>query len=391
MNVCAEIITIGTELLLGPTIDTNSLYLVEKLSEIGIDVYRKTSVGDNQKRIAQVILDSLSRCNIVICTGGLGPTVDDVTRESVAEATNSSLVFHSEIFEKIFERLQRRGVKVSENNKKQATFPEGSIVIPNPIGTAPGFIKEYNSKFIVCLPGVPFELKPMVEETVIPFLSSKFPSSQKLYIRYLKVYGLGESRIDHYLGDLLNSPDPTLGLLASPECVKIRLATKSDSLQEATRKLDEMEAKIKQKLPNIVLSGDEFSLEKELDRLIREKDKKLVIVDCSTGGMIAFRLTQAKAESFLISTVIPTQVYYSNPQIWVDITNNYVLNFPFAYVLVLYPNKENSQTEAMVYTGDQKEIFNIPFIGFEERDRIRISVFALEQLRRKIQNIVVNY
>ncbi|MCX8064807.1 MAG: CinA family nicotinamide mononucleotide deamidase-related protein [Candidatus Hydrogenedentes bacterium] len=390
MNISAEIITIGTELLLGSTIDTNSIYLVEKLSEIGIDVYRKASVGDNQKRIVQIILESITRCDVVICTGGLGPTVDDLTRESVAEATNSPLIFYPEVYEKIFERFQQRKIKISENNKKQATFPEGSIIIPNPIGTAPGFIKEYESKFIICLPGVPFELKPMVENTVIPFLSSKFPSSNKLYIKFLKVYGLGESRIDHHLGELLYSSDPTLGLLASPECVKIRIATKSDSPSVAKQKLDDMEAKIKQRLPNIVLPGDDYSLEKEIDKLLLQIDRKLIIVDCSTGGMITFRLTQANSASFLIGSVISTQIFHDNPQIWIDIAKKHMLQFPFAYVIVLHPDIENKETVARILTIDSEEAYKIPFLGTEEKDRIRISVFAIELFRRRLQNITVN-
>ncbi len=386
-----EVITIGTELLLGSTIDTNSIYLVEKLSEIGIDVYRKITVGDNQKRIVQVLRESLSRCNIIICTGGLGPTVDDITRESVAEATESSLEYHPEIFEKIFERLQKRGIKVSENNKKQATFPKGSIVIPNPIGTAPGFIKEYNSKYIICLPGVPFELKPMVEETVIPFLSEKFPTSEKLYTRILKVYGLGESRIDHHLGELLHSSDPKIGLLASPECVKIRLTTKSSSLDIANRVLDEMEEKIKQRLPNLVLSGEEYSLEKELDKILKQDGKKLIVIDYSTGGMLAYRLSQAKIDSFILALVLsPSQISFTPPQNLIDISNSYMLQFPSAYILAVYPNEEKRVTEAMLIFNDRRETFQIPFIGTEERDRIRISVFTLELIRRNLQNIVVS-
>lgn len=386
----AEIITIGTELLLGSTIDTNSIYIVEKLSEIGIDVYRKITVGDNQKRIVQVLLESLSRCNIVICTGGLGPTVDDITRESVAEATESELIYYPEIFEKIYEKLQKRGVKVSENNKKQATFPVGSIIIPNPIGTAPGFIKEYNSKYIICLPGVPFELRPMIEETVIPFLTEKFPSKYKLYTRVLKVYGLGESRIDHYLGELLHSSDPKIGLLASPECVKIRLTTKSDSLEVANQKLDNMENQIHQRLPNLVLSGEEYSLEKEIDKILKALNRKSIVIDYSTGGMLAYRLSQAKTESFLFAEVYPSKNFPSH-QFLIDKANSYLLQFPFAYILIIYPNFQKTATETMLVSEDKKDILSIPFIGTEDRDRIRISVFTLELLRRKMLNITINF
>lgn len=384
----AELVMIGTELLLGQIIDTNASYMGQKLAEVGVDIYRKTTVGDNQSRIVNVIKEALSRCDVVICSGGLGPTVDDMTRESVAEATNSPLVYHPELYQKIFERLEKRGIKVSENNKKQAFLPEGSIPIPNPVGTAPGFIKEYKSKYIICLPGVPFELKPMFEETVIPFLYQKFNIKNRLYIRVLKVYGLGESRIDYKLGDLLYSSSPTIGLLASPECVRIRLAVKEDSQEKADMILNEMEGKIHQCLPGLVLPGEDYSLEKAVDEVLIQQGKKITIIDAQTAGMVIYRLIQAKTKSLVCSEVISPQGSDLNLENLFDIRKEYLLKFPFAYNLMIYPDPDKKIT-CVRWSGQQiKEIhWELPFYGTEERDRLRISVISLEQVRRNLLNI----
>lgn len=384
----AELIMIGTELLLGQIIDTNASYIGEKLSEIGVDVYRKVTVGDNQSRIVNVIKESLTRCDVVICSGGLGPTVDDMTRESVSEATDSPLVYHPELYKKIFERLEKRGVKVSENNKKQALLPEGSIPIHNPVGTAPGFIKEYNSKYIICLPGVPFELRPMFEETVIPFLCQKFGIQNRLYIRVLKVYGLGESRIDYKLGDLLYSSSPTIGLLASPECVRIRLAVKESSPETANQVLDEMENKIHQCLPGLVLSGEDYSLEKALDKVLVDLNKHITVIDAQTAGMVIYRLIQSRAERFICGEVLPAVKNEQDLQKLFDFREEYLLKFPFAYNLIIYPDF-NKHTTCVNLSGNETEEIHweLPFYGQEERDRVRISVISLERIRRKLLNI----
>ncbi len=384
----AELVMIGTELLLGQIIDTNASYMGEKLSEIGVDVYRKTTVGDNKSRIVNVIKEAFLRSDVVICSGGLGPTVDDMTRESVAEATNSELIYHSELYQMIFERLKKRGVKVSENNKKQALLPKDSIPIHNPVGTAPGFIKEYNSKYIVCLPGVPFELRPMFENTVIPFLCHKYSIGNRLYIRVLKVYGLGESRIDDKLGELLYSSSPTIGLLASPECVRIRLAVKESSEEEADKVLDEMENKIQQKLPGLILPGEDYSLEKALDNILAKRKKSITIIDAQTAGMVIYRLIQAKVKSFVLGEVFPSIENDQKIEKLFDLRKEYLLKFPFAYNLIIYPDLSKKVTCVNLSGNEKEEIhWELPFYGIEERDRVRISVISLEQVRRKLLNI----
>ncbi len=384
----AELIMIGTELLLGQIIDTNAAYLGKRLSEIGVDIYRKTTVGDNQGRIVDAIRESLIRCDVVICSGGLGPTVDDITRESISEVTNSPLIYHPELYQKIFEKVERKGIKVSKNNKKQAMLPEGAMPIPNPVGTAPGIIKEYNSKYIICLPGVPFELEPMFENSVIPFLSQTFQLKSRLYIRVLKVYGLGESRIDHKLGELLYSSSPTIGLLASPECVQIRLAVKEECPEKAEKILNEMEDKIHNLLPGIVLSGENYSLEKALDAVLREKNRSIAVFDAQSGGMIIYRMVQAKMKSFIHGEVLPPIENKQNLENLFDRANKYLLKFPSIYNLILYSTLEEKATHLILQGNNLGEIhWELPFYGTEERDWVRISVISLEQVRRKLLDI----
>ncbi|HOK08246.1 MAG TPA: CinA family nicotinamide mononucleotide deamidase-related protein [Candidatus Hydrogenedens sp.] len=387
----AELLMIGTELLLGQITDTNSTYLGEKLAEIGIDVYRKVTVGDNQKRIVDALNESLSKSDIVICSGGLGPTVDDMTRESVSEATNSPLIYHPDLFQTIYDRFVKRGVKVSENNKKQALLPEGAIPINNPIGTAPGFIKEHNSKYIICLPGVPFELKPMFEETVIPFLTQKFQIKSRIYIKVLKVYGLGESRIDHILGDLLYSSSPTIGLLASPECVRIRLAVKEEEPEKAEGVLTDMETKINHALPGLVLPGDDFSLEKALDAVLEKENSGIVVLDAQTGGMIIYRMVQAGMKHLLHGEVYPNLKTEEEMEFLFDRAKEYLLKCIFAYSLILIPDHNKRATRLHFISKKYGEIiWELPFYGTEERNRVRTAVVSLEKIRRKLLNIEVD-
>ncbi|HOV33042.1 MAG TPA: CinA family nicotinamide mononucleotide deamidase-related protein [Candidatus Hydrogenedens sp.] len=384
----AELVMIGTELLLGQIIDTNAAYLGRRLSEIGVDVYRKVTVGDNQDRIVDVIKESLSRCDVVICSGGLGPTVDDITRESISEATDSPLVYHPALYQEIFERLERKGIKVSENNKKQAMLPKGAVSIPNRVGTAPGIIKEYNSKYIISLPGVPFELEPMFEESVVPFLRKTFQIESRLYIRVLKVYGLGESRVDYKLGELLYSSSPTIGLLASPECVQIRLAVKGESSEKAEEILNEMEHKIHNLLPGIVLSGESYSLEKALDKVLMQNNKSIAVFDGQSGGMIIYRMFQARMKSFIHGEVFPNIESSQDLEKLFDRANKNLLEFPFVYNLILYSNPKDRVTHLILKGNNVGEIhWELPFYGTEERDRVRISVVSLEQVRRKLLSI----
>ena len=213
----AEILMIGTELLLGQVLDTNAAYMGRLLAEHGINLYQKTTVGDNKGRIVAALDAALRRSDVVLCSGGLGPTEDDITRECVAELLGRPLEYHEDLWETVKARFTRSRIQFTENNKRQAMLPQGAHAIENPHGTAPGVLVDDPRGVIACMPGVPGELKPMLEERVIPFLRARFGLAGALVYKVLKVCGMGESRVDSLIGDLVASLDnPTVGLLASP-------------------------------------------------------------------------------------------------------------------------------------------------------------------------------
>ena len=210
----AEIVSIGTELLLGEIIDTNSTHIARTLRDIGVNIFYMTSVGDNEQRITDTLKRGLSRSDLIITTGGLGPTVDDVTRQAVAAATNRGLEFHQSLLDQIAERFARFGSRMSENNRQQAYLPENAILIENPVGTAPCYIVESDKGIIISLPGVPREMKFLLSETVIPYLQNKMGDAKIIKALVLKTAGIGESHLDEKIADLMTSANPTVGLAA---------------------------------------------------------------------------------------------------------------------------------------------------------------------------------
>jgi competence/damage-inducible protein CinA-like protein len=231
----AEIITIGTEILLGEIQDTNTAFIARQLMTSGIDLFRTHTIGDNPSRIAQTIQDSLKRADIIITTGGLGPTVDDPTREAVSLAINKPLVFSSELWDEICAYFNRIGRIPSENNKRQAYLPETAQPIHNPIGTAPGFYIKAGNSYIFSVPGVPKETEYLMVHFILPFLSRVSPNPQVIRSRTIHVAGMGESQLDMIIGDFEKLSNPTVGLLAKPGQVDIRVAVKADTIDSADK------------------------------------------------------------------------------------------------------------------------------------------------------------
>jgi nicotinamide-nucleotide amidase len=256
----AELIAIGTELLLGEIQDTNTRFLARQLRNSGIDLYRSSLIGDNQLRIVKAIEESLGRADIVITTGGLGPTVDDPTREAIAKVFNVKLIFQDKLWDEIQERFLKRGITPSENNKRQAYIPEGAIVIHNPVGTAPAFIIRNGKNTLVCLPGVPKEMEYLFINEVHPFLEKEFPNSGVIVSRVIHTSGLGESLVDEKVADLEILPNPTVGLLAHPGIVDIRITSKSLNTLEANASIDKIEKIIFSRLQDYIFGVDEETL-----------------------------------------------------------------------------------------------------------------------------------
>lgn len=271
----AEIITIGTELLLGEIQDTNTRYLALQLRQLGIDLFRVTIIGDNPLRIADMIRESLTRADVVITTGGLGPTIDDPTRNAAAIAYNVEMIFHAELWKEIYRRFQSRGIIPSDNNQKQAFLPSNAIAIHNPVGTAPAFFIAENDKVLVCLPGVPAEMETIFKVSVIPLLRKQFSLHQLIKTRVIHTSGIGESVVDDLISDLETQNNPTVGLSAHPGSVDIRVTAKASSPEEADRMIAEVEQLVLERLPLHVYGFDDDTLMEKIIHIAREKKLSL--------------------------------------------------------------------------------------------------------------------
>lgn len=289
----AEIITIGTEILLGEIIDTNARYIARKLRDIGVDLYRKTTVGDNAQRIAQVIQQALERCDIVITTGGLGPTVDDPTREAVAQAIGVEIEFHPELWDQIQARFRRFGRLPTENNKQQAFIPRGAVAIENPVGTAPAFIVERDEQAIISLPGVPREMEYLLDNAVLPYLRQHYHLSGTIKARILHTAGVGESQIDALIADLERLSNPTVGLAAHSGQVDVRITAKADSEAVADQMIANVEVELRKRLGKMIYGVDQETLEEMALSNIFHRGWRLVVVEYNLGGAVINRLSHA--------------------------------------------------------------------------------------------------
>ena len=286
----AEIITIGTEILLGEIVDTNTRYIARTLRGMGVDIYRTITIGDNVERIAEAIRHSMDRAEIVITTGGLGPTVDDPTREAVAKAAGVELEFREDLWEQVIAIISRYGRKPSENQKRQAYIPQGAVAIPNPVGTAPCFIVETERNAVISLPGVPNEMEHILHESVIPYLQQRFNLDQIIKIRVLHCSGLGEGMIDEKIADFEMLSNPTVGLAAHTGVVDIRIAAKAKSEAEADRMIADIERQTRERLGDVVFGVDEDTLEDVTLNEVAKRGWTLVGVEAGMDGLLARKI-----------------------------------------------------------------------------------------------------
>ena len=296
----AEIISIGSELLLGQIMDTNASWMAQRLTDLGVNLFYKTVVGDNPDRMAEVIERALERSDIVITGGGLGPTQDDITREIVAQVTNRKLIKEPELVLQLQERFQKRGMIMTPNNERQAFIPEGSIIVNNPNGTAPSFIVEDPRAAIFTLPGVPFEMKWLFDNEVAPYLRQKFNLAETIIYRVLKVAELGESRVDDAIGHLIaESQNPTVGILAHPGQVDVRIAAKAADIETANSLIDPVEVEVRRLLGRHVFATDEESMEDAIGDLLADQGKTVSVYEDLTAGLLAGRLQTSNSEFFV--------------------------------------------------------------------------------------------
>lgn len=286
----AEIITIGTEILLGEIVDTNTRYIARTLRSLGVDLYRTITIGDNVDRIASAISHSMERANIVITTGGLGPTVDDPTREAVAKAIGVETEFREDLWQQVVETIGRYGRKPSENQKRQAYVPKGAIGLRNPVGTAPCFIVETEKNAVISLPGVPAEMEHILHESVIPYLQKRFGLDAIIKVRVLHCAGLGEGMIDERIADLETLSNPTVGLAAHTGVVDIRIAAKAKSESEANEMIAKVEADIRTRLGSVIFGADEDRLDEVVLDMLTRRGLTLTAVESGLDGMLARKI-----------------------------------------------------------------------------------------------------
>ena len=306
-TVNAEIVAIGSELLLGQIVDTNSAWMAQRLAEIGVNLFYKTIVGDNAGRMREIISQALERSDVVITSGGIGPTEDDLTREIVAEVTARPLILDPDLLQQIEERFRKRGFIMTKNNEKQAYIPDGAIPVENPNGTAPSFIVEDPRGVVMCLPGVPFEMKWLFENRVIPYLREKFDLREMIVSRILKIAEIGESSVDDRIGHLIrHSTNPTVGVLAHPGQVDVRISVKTDSLKKAYELMAPVEQEVRDVFTHHIFAVDHETMEDAVGQRLKAKNVSIAVIEDLTGGMIAQRLQQAARESLAEAIIAHT-------------------------------------------------------------------------------------
>ena len=350
----AEIISIGTEILLGEIVDTNAQYIARALKEAGIDLFRKTTIGDNAARIALALSEALNRSDIIITSGGLGPTVDDLTREGVAMAVGVEVEYLPELWEQIQERFRRFGRQPTDNNKRQAYIPAGAIPIENPVGTAPAFIVlGPDDKTIISLPGVPREMEYLMRNAVLPFLANHYSLHDVIKSLTLHTSGAGESQIDELIADLEKGSNPTVGLSAHAGQVDIRITAKADSVSQADAMIERIETSIRQRLGNWIYGVDEQTLQEVALDHLADLGWSLGLVEAGLNGKLTERI--AATEGPFVGGKVLTEL--PRPAQLQDLANEFkaAQDVDVCIGVGLYPAGEKQDIHLILITPDNEK------------------------------------
>lgn len=293
----AEIIVSGSELLLGQSIDTNGPWIARKLSEIGIDCHFKSTVGDNLYNMAETFSKAMTRADVILCTGGLGPTQDDITRDALAKALQIPLLYDETLAESIRKKFKARNRVMSDNNLRQAYYPKGTVILDAFPGTAPGIYLQYQGKHIFLMPGVPSEMKVMMKDDILPKLAKLLPKIEQIYTKTLRCWGKGESDISALLSEINDEldhlPNPKLSFLASGiEGIQVRFSAKTDSENTAMALIDPFLKRAKTLLGNLCFGEDQASMEATVAKMLDQKTLTLGLYESFSEGMIATRLNE---------------------------------------------------------------------------------------------------
>ncbi len=408
-----EVIAVGTELLLGQIVDTNSSWIGERLALAGIDSHYQTKVGDNFDRIVSAVRIALERSEAVIMCGGLGPTQDDITREAIATVLNVSLTRHDDIAARIEEMFASRGRTMAENNLRQADVPDGATVIPQVRGTAPGLICPVGDKVVYAVPGVPHEMEEMMQRAVLPDLQSRAGTTATIISRVIRTWGMAESTVAEKLAPRLEALDqdengPTIAFLASGiEGIKVRITAKSADAQSARDLLAAEEAQIRAILGDVVFGVDDESMEQSVGHLIRARGLSLGLAESMTGGLVSSRLTNVVGSSEWFRGAVvayDSEVKFDvlgvpvGPVVSEDAVRAMALgarkvlsaDIGLAITGVAGPSEQDGEPPGTVWFGlalpgdDQGEAVQVRMPGDRERVRQFSTISLLDMLRRRL-------
>jgi nicotinamide-nucleotide amidase len=291
----AEIVSIGTEILLGDILDTNSNYIASRLPGLGIDLYYTSQIGDNRARLADLLRRGWERSDLILCSGGLGPTEDDVTREAICEVLEEEPRIDPALEDELRAFFARRGSQMPERNLKQAWLTPSTRAIPNPRGTAPGWWSEKHGKIIIAMPGPPGEMQRMWEKEVAPELERR--SDAIIVSRTIKTSGLGEGTVDEMISPLLKSTNPSIGVYAKPDGIHLRLTSKAATREEAARLIEPLEEAVERILGGVIWGHDDETFEVAVGRMLRERGLTIATMESATGGLLASTITDAPGSS----------------------------------------------------------------------------------------------
>lgn len=410
-----EIISIGTELLLGQIVNTNARDISLMLSELGMNVYYTTVVGDNPERLKEALEIASSRADGIITTGGLGPTRDDLSKETIAEFCGLKCVTHEESKRRLIERFKSQNRHMPESNLKQADMPEGCIVLENNNGTAPGAIIESDKAIIIMLPGPPSEMKPMLYESVRPYLEKKADSV--IRSKVLRVFGVGESAAEEKVAELIaNQTNPTIAPYAKTGEMEFRLTAKAKDAEEAESLLSPFEQKVRDILGDYVYAeGEDTSMQQTVVELLRKNNKTVAFAESCTGGLVAKKVTDISGASECFGCGFVT---YSNEQKHerLGVKNETLGKFgavsPQTALEMCRGAKEKANADigigitgiagpgggteekpvGLVYVGICSEevhaVYKLNLAGSRDMVRERTSLYALDLVRRNLLGIL---
>ena len=392
----AEIVTIGTEILLGDLVDTNSAWLSSHLASLGVSLYRHTTVGDNRQRITAALLEAAARADLVITTGGLGPTSDDLTNECLGVAAGRKMVEYPEARRHVDEMFRRFGRKPTPSNYKQALFPEGSKLIPNPVGTAMGAMLELDGALIATFPGVPGEMRSMFEETLEPLVRER--SEGAIVSRTLWFTGIGESALAEKVQDLLDASDPTVAPLAGQGKVRLRVTTRAATAEEAEKKIEPVAEEILDRLGDYYFGEDDETLESAIGKLLTQRGATLALAESCTGGLLAKRLTdQAGSSAYFMEGLVTYSNESKEQLLGVDhelLVEHGAVSEPVAKAMAEGVRKVGGTDYGLSVTGvagpdggTKEKPVGLVFVGISDEDRTAVERLDLSAWRRSREAI----